>query len=219
MVEAQQHEPSNGGPPKWSKDRLAKIEDLELALDAAVHVNRHLNTEIEAVLQQLLRAEQERAAWQEHARRLAKQLARYKRAAGARRCGVAVCCVRPGIMQHQRHLCRTRARCRACLRCLQPSSSSSHLQMQIRTQMQSRSRRLRQSWRSCRTAATRKSVAAAASTAASSSWRWCQPGCKQQMQRQKQQRQQHSYRRARSPGSRWCHASDGSCSVAGVLGG
>jgi septal ring factor EnvC (AmiA/AmiB activator) len=77
----------NGGavvvekPVRWSKDRLAKLEDLELALDAAVHVNRYLNKEIEAVVQQLQRAEQERHAWQEHARRLARQLAKYKRAA------------------------------------------------------------------------------------------------------------------------------------------
>lgn len=68
-------------PVRWSKDRLAKLEDLELALDAAVHVNRYLNKEIEAVVQQLQRAEQERHAWQEHARRLARQLAKYKRAA------------------------------------------------------------------------------------------------------------------------------------------
>jgi hypothetical protein len=77
----------NGGavvvekPVRWSKDRLAKLEDLELALDAAVHVNRYLNKEIEAVVQQLQRSEQERHAWQEHARRLARQLAKYKRAA------------------------------------------------------------------------------------------------------------------------------------------
>eukprot|EP00879_Flechtneria_rotunda_P012306 GHRR01012853.1.p1 GENE.GHRR01012853.1~~GHRR01012853.1.p1 ORF type:complete len:360 (+),score=161.42 GHRR01012853.1:289-1368(+) len=66
---------------RWSKDRLARIEDVELALDAAVHVNGHLNKEIEAVVQQLQRVEQERQAWQQHARRLAQQLAKYKRAA------------------------------------------------------------------------------------------------------------------------------------------
>jgi septal ring factor EnvC (AmiA/AmiB activator) len=63
------------------------VEDLELALDAAVHVNQHLNREIEAILQQLQRSEHERRAWQEQARRLAKQLARYKRAVGEARMG------------------------------------------------------------------------------------------------------------------------------------
>ncbi len=75
------HGPSNGSIR--IKDKLTRLEDLELALNAAVHVNRHLNKEIESVVQQLQRAEQERHAWQEHARRLARQLAKYKRAAAA----------------------------------------------------------------------------------------------------------------------------------------
>lgn len=85
-------------PVRWSKDRLAKLEDLELALDAAVHVNRHLNKEIEIVVQQLQRAEQERHAWQQHARRLAKQLAKYKHAAGADLSHWLACCIPERLM-------------------------------------------------------------------------------------------------------------------------
>lgn len=69
-------------PVRWSRDRLARIEDLELALDAAVHVNRHLNREIEGLIQQIDRERQQRQAWEEQAKRLAQQLAQHKRAAG-----------------------------------------------------------------------------------------------------------------------------------------
>lgn len=66
----------------WSNSQLARIEDLELALDAAVHVNRHLNKEIEGLLQQIEREKQQRQAWEQQAKRLAQQLSQYKRAAG-----------------------------------------------------------------------------------------------------------------------------------------
>lgn len=66
---------------RFGKNSISTLHDLELALNAAVHVNQHLNLEIEAALQQLQRAEQERLAWEQHARSLALQLARHKRAA------------------------------------------------------------------------------------------------------------------------------------------
>lgn len=62
---------------------LSTLADLELALNAAVHVNAALNEQIEAAVAQLARAEQERLAWEQHARRLAAQLARCKREAAA----------------------------------------------------------------------------------------------------------------------------------------
>jgi acyl-coenzyme A thioesterase PaaI-like protein len=54
--------------------RYATLEDLELALEAALSVNQHLNQEIESVLQRLRQVEQERDAWQQRAGQLAKQL-------------------------------------------------------------------------------------------------------------------------------------------------
>eukprot|EP00878_Enallax_costatus_P039869 GHUV01045797.1.p1 GENE.GHUV01045797.1~~GHUV01045797.1.p1 ORF type:complete len:441 (+),score=116.28 GHUV01045797.1:347-1669(+) len=74
--------PNGNRPLRWSRDKLARIEDLELALDAAVHVNRHLNKEIEGLIQQIERERQQRLAWEEQAKRLAQQLSQHKRAAG-----------------------------------------------------------------------------------------------------------------------------------------
>lgn len=54
--------------------RYATLQDLELALEAALSVNQHLNQEIESVLQRLKQVEQERDAWQQRAGQLAKQL-------------------------------------------------------------------------------------------------------------------------------------------------
>jgi predicted nucleic acid-binding Zn-ribbon protein len=62
-----------------SGERFATLGDLELALQAAIHVNQHLNREIEAVLNRLHKAEQERTAWQQRAQHLAKQLAKERR--------------------------------------------------------------------------------------------------------------------------------------------
>ena len=62
-----------------SGERFATLGDLELALQAAIHVNQHLNREIEAVLNRLHKAEQERTAWQQRAQLLAKQLAKERR--------------------------------------------------------------------------------------------------------------------------------------------
>eukprot|EP00877_Chromochloris_zofingiensis_P011552 jgi/Chrzof1/6650/Cz19g04100.t1 len=63
----------------WTKDRLVRFDDLELALEAAIRVNKHLNGEVEAVIQQLHKVEQERDAWQQRAQQLARQLAKERR--------------------------------------------------------------------------------------------------------------------------------------------
>lgn len=67
---------------RLGKHSLATIQDLEIALDAAVHINRHLNKELQHVSEQLRCAEADRLAWEAHAKRLALQLAKYKLASG-----------------------------------------------------------------------------------------------------------------------------------------
>ena len=63
-----------------------RLEDLEVALDAAARVNRHLNTEAQALVSELRRARRERDAWQRHAQHLARCLAaERRRRAGERR--------------------------------------------------------------------------------------------------------------------------------------
>lgn len=89
---------TNGHRPiRWSRDRLVRIEDLELALDAAVHVNRHLNREIEGLIQQIDRERQQRQAWEAQAKRLAHQLAQCKRAAGVVPCAPRGGCLCTGM--------------------------------------------------------------------------------------------------------------------------
>lgn len=75
---------ANGNTPqaiqgiRLGKNSLATVQDLEIALDAAVHINRHLNRELEGLSEQLRRSEADKHAWEAQARRLAKQLAKYK---------------------------------------------------------------------------------------------------------------------------------------------
>lgn len=56
-----------------------RLEDLEVALDAAARVNRHLNAEAQALVSELRRAQRERDAWQRHAQHLARCLAAERR--------------------------------------------------------------------------------------------------------------------------------------------
>lgn len=75
---------ANGDKPqvvqgiRLGKDSLVTVKDLEIALDAAVHVNRLLNQELKNLSEQLQAAEADRHAWEAHARRLARQLAEQK---------------------------------------------------------------------------------------------------------------------------------------------
>ncbi|GBF89363.1 hypothetical protein Rsub_01935 [Raphidocelis subcapitata] len=73
-----QSEPAGGGQ-QLPKSTLAKLEDLELALDAAARVNKHLNAEAAALVSELRRAQRERDAWQRHAQQLARALAAERR--------------------------------------------------------------------------------------------------------------------------------------------
>jgi hypothetical protein len=52
-------------------------------LDAAVHINKHLNQELSNLLEQLRTAEADKHAWEAHARHLAMQLAQHKLEAAA----------------------------------------------------------------------------------------------------------------------------------------
>lgn len=71
---------------RLGEQSLTTVQDLEVALDAAIHINRHLNRELQNANEQLLNAQADRDAWQAHARRLAGQLAQYK-LAEARKAG------------------------------------------------------------------------------------------------------------------------------------
>jgi serine/threonine protein kinase len=62
-----------------SSSPVTRAAELELALDSAARVNRHLNGEIEAVLVSLKAAEAERQAWEDRARWLAQKLADERR--------------------------------------------------------------------------------------------------------------------------------------------
>lgn len=80
---------ANGGSQvvqgiRLGKNSLATVQDLEIALDAAVHINKHLNRELHSLSEQLRCAEADKHAWEAHARRLAMQLAKYKLASGGR---------------------------------------------------------------------------------------------------------------------------------------
>ena len=66
---------------RLGKHSLVTVKDLEVALDAAVHINRLLNQELITLSEQLRSAEADKHAWQAHARRLAAQLAEHKLAA------------------------------------------------------------------------------------------------------------------------------------------
>jgi hypothetical protein len=66
---------------RLGKQSLTTVQDLEVALDAAVHINRHLNRELQSLSEQLSKAEADRHAWEAHAKRLAMQLAQHKLAA------------------------------------------------------------------------------------------------------------------------------------------
>lgn len=68
---------------RLGKNSLVTVQDLEIALDAAVHINRHLNKELESVNEQLRRAEADKHAWEAQARRLAMQLAKHKLLSGS----------------------------------------------------------------------------------------------------------------------------------------
>lgn len=63
---------------RLGKQSLTTVQDLEVALDAAVHINRHLNRELQSLSEQLNKAEADRHAWEAHAKRLAMQLAQHK---------------------------------------------------------------------------------------------------------------------------------------------
>jgi hypothetical protein len=52
---------------------------LEVALDAAARVNRHLNGEAQALVAELRRTRRERDAWQRHAQHLGRCLAAERR--------------------------------------------------------------------------------------------------------------------------------------------
>jgi hypothetical protein len=67
-------------PPPANNHRL---EELELSLAALATVNKHLNSEVEALTHALAGAECERDAWQARARKLASQLANERRQSGA----------------------------------------------------------------------------------------------------------------------------------------
>jgi hypothetical protein len=78
---------ANGTPQpvqgiRLGKNSLATVQDLEIALNAAVHVNKLLNEELQKLSEQLQHAEADKHAWQAHARRLATQLAQHKLEAG-----------------------------------------------------------------------------------------------------------------------------------------
>lgn len=66
-------------PCKHACTKRRRLEDLELALDAAARVNRHLNEEAQALIAELRRAQRERDAWQRHAQHLARCLAAERR--------------------------------------------------------------------------------------------------------------------------------------------
>jgi glutathione S-transferase len=88
---------ANGTPQavqgiRLGKNSLATVQDLEIALNAAVHVNKLLNEELQKLSEQLQHAEADKHAWQAHARRLAMQLAQHKLAAGKAIC--LGCCAR-----------------------------------------------------------------------------------------------------------------------------
>lgn len=78
---------ANGTPQavqgiRLGKNSLVTVQDLEIALNAAVHVNQLLNQELLKLSEQLQHAEADKHAWQAHARRLAMQLAQHKLDAG-----------------------------------------------------------------------------------------------------------------------------------------
>lgn len=75
---------------RLGKNSLVTVQDLEIALDAAVHINRHLNKELESVNEQLRRAEADKHAWEAQARRLAMQLAKHKLLSGVQE-GIGWC--------------------------------------------------------------------------------------------------------------------------------
>lgn len=81
---------------RLGKQSLTTVQDLEVALDAAVHINRHLNRELQSLSEQLSNAEADRHAWEAHAKRLAMQLAQHKLAAAE-----------AGACHHQQHSCST----------------------------------------------------------------------------------------------------------------
>jgi hypothetical protein len=62
-------------PLPSAHSRPHRIEDLEIALDTALKVNRHLNYEVEKLVREVDRIEKEKAAWKKHAMGLATQLA------------------------------------------------------------------------------------------------------------------------------------------------
>lgn len=77
---------------RLGKQSLTTVQDLEVALDAAVHINRHLNRELQSLSEQLSNTEADRHAWEAHAKRLAMQLAQHKLAAAE-----------AGARHHQQH--------------------------------------------------------------------------------------------------------------------
>ncbi len=75
---------ANGDKPqivqgiRLGKDSLVTVKDLEVALDAAVHINRILNQQLLDACELLRCAEADKHAYEAHVQRLAKQLAELK---------------------------------------------------------------------------------------------------------------------------------------------